>query len=143
MTAPRSRSESLPLPESICVETSGRLLGIGNIKTEFRYDPAHPFTVTMAFPNEHEVDGDVVTWSFGRDLLDAGIKDWAGQGDVRIWPTDTSTVHIKIQSPEGEALFEFDKKVLREFVRAIYKQVPRNKETRHLDVDAEIQRLLR
>lgn len=142
MTAPSARSESLPLPESVCVETPGKLSGVGNIKTEFRYDPAHPFTVTMAFPGEHEDDGDVVSWSYGRDLLDAGLKDWAGQGDVRIWSTDTNSVHIKLQSPDGAALFEYDKKVLREFVREVYKQVPRNKETAHIDLDAAIDRIL-
>lgn len=143
MTAPTTRRAPDEVPEPVCLETEGKLLpGAGSptlpVLTEFRYDPAAPFAVTIAFVQPSEV----VEWSFGRDLLDAGVKDWAGQGDVRIWPTDAGNVHIRLSSPDGEALFEYDKKFVKEFLKATYAQVPRHKELRHIDVDSAIQKMI-
>lgn len=141
MTAPAARQkEPPPAREPIEVETTCKMVAGRDepVAVKLRYDPNDPFAVEIRFHDGIEE----IPWTASRDLIDAGIKDYAGHGDIRLWPTDTGEVELLLESPEGRALFQFDKKILREFIRSTYKMVPRGKELTGVDMDAVVSRLL-
>jgi hypothetical protein len=65
-----------------------------------------PYAIRMAF---HVGLDEPVEWIFARDLLAAGLKGAAGEGDVRVWPgypEDHEVLNIALSSPFGQAHFE-------------------------------------
>lgn len=61
-----------------------------------------------------------MTWTFGRALLEEGLRGPAGGGDVHIWPCGRSTTVVEFHSPYGLALLQFDTPALREFLLGTY-----------------------
>ncbi len=108
------------------------------IEAELRYDPADPYAVTTVFMT----GASQVRWTFGRDLLAAGLYEPAGDGDVHVWPCLDSAGHavviIELCSPDGEALVQAKTGDLRSFVDRMYAVVATDKESALLDVDAAI-----
>ncbi len=71
--------------------------------------------------------GDVVQWTFARQLLTDGVSAPAGEGDVQVWPSSTagsSVVCLSLSSPSGRALFEVPLGELAEFLGRTYAAVP-------------------
>ena len=94
---------------SVTCELRLRLLVAGDaalpVPAALRYDLADPYAIHATF----HAAGDTVEWVFARDLLAAGLRDDAGLGDVRVWPSSEAgvqVVYISLSSPEGEALLE-------------------------------------
>jgi len=85
-----------------------------------RYDSTDPLAVCVDFPPEVSLDGQGVTWTFGRALLEEGLRGPAGGGDVHIWPCGRSTTVVEFHSPYGLALLQFDTPALREFLLRTY-----------------------
>ncbi|MFE2211925.1 SsgA family sporulation/cell division regulator [Streptomyces canus] len=85
-----------------------------------RYDSTDPLALSVDFPPEVSLDGQGVTWSFGRALLEEGLRGPAGGGDVHIWPCGRSTTVVEFHSPYGLALLQFDTPALREFLLRTY-----------------------
>jgi hypothetical protein len=83
---------------------------------------------------------------FARDLLESGLDQSAGEGDVLIWPTRDSAgrpaVHVRLRSPHGDALLEASADELERFLHATHRLVPPGTEHRHLDLEAAITALL-
>ena len=108
------------------------------IEAELRYDPAGPYAVTTVFMT----GASQVRWTFGRDLLSAGLYEPAGDGDVHVWPCLDSAGHavviIELCSPDGEALVQALTGDLRTFVDAMYAAVAADNESALVDVDAAI-----
>jgi hypothetical protein len=108
------------------------------IEAELRYDPADPYAVTTVFMT----GASQVRWTFGRDLLSAGLYEPAGDGDVHVWPCLDSAGHavviIELCSPDGEALVQARTGDLRTFVDRMYAVVAEDAETALVDVDAAI-----
>lgn len=71
------------------------------------YSELDPWAIHMAF-------GDDNNWVFSRDLLLDGVLDFAGLGDVKIWPGERY-VHMRLESPDGECELRFVKRLLRQF----------------------------
>lgn len=108
-----------------------------------RYDENDPFAVRIVFAAEAALDGTEVTWTFARELLDAGLRGPAGHGDVRIWPAGLDRSVLELHSAEGVAVLEFQGTDLREFLRRSYELVPAQAALGLLDVDAGLEALLR
>jgi hypothetical protein len=130
---------------SITCELRLRLLVAGDaalpVPAALRYDVSDPYAIHATF----HAAGDTVEWVFARDLLAAGLKDDAGLGDVRVWPSSEAgeqVVYISLCSPEGEALLEAPAPELSNFLERTYATVAAGDESMHLDIDAALTQLI-
>ena len=117
------------------------------VRAGLSYDATDPYAVTVAFHtgSAKEDGGDVVQWTFARQLLTDGVTAPVGQGDVQVWPSTTGgepVVCLSLSSPSGKALFEVPLPELVEFLTLTYEAVPTGAESDHVDVDAELALLL-
>lgn len=106
----------------------------GRMQATLGYTRDDPYAIHIEFP-------DRVVWSFARELLARGLREAAGLGDVRLWPV-TDGLLMALSSPEGRLLLFFNVSPVRSFLGAAYDVVPAGLESRHVDVDAAIGRLL-
>ncbi|MFG2141220.1 SsgA family sporulation/cell division regulator [Streptomyces sp. NPDC048650] len=113
------------------------------IPATLRYDRADPFAVRLVFPPAASLDGAEVAWTFGRDLLEEGLRHSVGTGDVHVWPCGSDGVVVEFHTAGGMALVQFEAQDLRLFLTRSYALVERGGEARHLDVDADLADLLR
>ncbi len=108
------------------------------IEAELQYDPRDPYAVTTVFMTGRSQ----VRWTFGRDLLTAGLYEPSGDGDVHVWPCLDSDGHavviVELCSPDGEALVQARTGDLSAFVDRMSKAVVPGTESEHLDLDATI-----
>jgi hypothetical protein len=112
------------------------------IQANLRYECDDPFAVHLAFPATAALEGEEVEWIFARELLDDGLYEPAGDGDIHLWPCAPGRVMIEFESPHGMALVEFAAADLRDFLHWSYQAVPAGKEGRHVDLDRELTMLL-
>ncbi|HVE96759.1 MAG TPA: SsgA family sporulation/cell division regulator [Pseudonocardiaceae bacterium] len=102
-----------------------------------------PFAVTL----EIQTRGDrCVDWVLARELLVAGLSAPAGIGDVRVRPArmgQWDVTLVEIRSPDGHAVLEVDRDLLRQFVEATIEVVPLGDEGAAVDMDAEIEKITR
>jgi hypothetical protein len=144
-------------PGTVSTELQLRLVVPGTsslpVRAGLRYDATDPYAVSVAFHTgategaDATHGGDVVEWTFARQLLTDGVAGPVGEGDVQVWPTtSTSTggqvVCLSLSSPSGRALFEVPLPELVEFLGQTYEAVPTGSESQHVDVDAELALLL-
>ena len=112
------------------------------LDAELQYDPRDPYAVTTVFMTGRSQ----VRWTFGRDLLAAGLYEPSGDGDVHVWPCLDADGHavviIELCSPDGEALVQARTGDLSRFVERMSKAVVPGSESAHLDVDAAIAAIL-
>jgi hypothetical protein len=115
----------------------------------------------MAF---HVGTDEPVEWIFARDLLAAGIESRQGEGDVQVWPSAVSVaetsdldvmgapgsrgipgkvLNIELSSPFGQAHFEAPAEAMSAFLQRTYQIVPAGQESRHIDIETELNDLLR
>jgi hypothetical protein len=117
------------------------------VRAALRYEARDPYAVSVAFhtgPADAE-GGDVVEWTFARQLLTDGVSAPVGEGDVQVWPSRASgsaIVCLALSSPSGKALFEVPLPDLVDFLGRSYAAVPTGDESAHVDVDAELALLL-
>ena len=125
------------------------------------YSGSDPYAVRMAF---HVGTDEPVEWIFARDLLAAGIESRQGQGDVQVWPSPVSVaeaseldgmgvpdsrgipgkvLNIELSSPFGQAHFEAPAEAMSAFLQRTYQIVPAGQESRHIDLETELNDLLR
>jgi hypothetical protein len=108
---------------------------------QYRVDD--PFAVEAQFDVG---DGPPVRWLFARDLLDLGLVQAAGEGDVHVVPSrdplGLPTVQLHLSSPDGMAVLEAAADDVLAFLEQCYLLVPPGEESRHLDVDGTLERLL-
>lgn len=106
------------------------------------YDRTDPFAVSAVF-----VTGKTpVQWVFARELLEEGLYEPCGEGDVHVWPCLDPRGHavtvIELASPDGQALLQARSDELGEFLRRTQELVPSGTEDSHLDLDALVSELL-
>ena len=111
------------------------------------YSGSDPYAVRMAF---HVGTDEPVEWIFARDLLAAGIESRQGEGDVHVWPshgsyaeTGSADLNIELSSPFGQAHFEAPAQAMSAFLRRTYQIVPAGQESSYIDIEAELNDLLR
>lgn len=108
-----------------------------------RYEREDPFAVRVSFPPTASLDGAAVEWTFGRELLTAGLRGPAGSGDVLVWPCGPQRTVLEFHAPEGMAMVQFDTDDLRRFLNRSYALVPEGSESARLDLDHSLAALLR
>ncbi|MFB7599219.1 SsgA family sporulation/cell division regulator [Streptomyces sp. NPDC056160] len=106
------------------------------VPATLRYASADPLAVHLDFPPEASLDGAEVTWTFSRTLLEEGLGQQAGTGDVHFWPCGGSRTAIELHSRSGMALLQFDTPALRRFLLRTYAVVAPGQE----DVGAAVDR---
>jgi Streptomyces sporulation and cell division protein, SsgA len=111
------------------------------------YSGDDPYAIRMAF---HVGTDEPVEWIFARDLLAAGIGSRQGDGDVQVWPSEEScadadgtVLNIELSSPFGRAHFEASAEAMSAFLQRTYQIVPAGEESRFVDIEAELNDLLR
>ncbi len=136
-------------PTSVSAHLQLRLLVPGTaalpVRADLRYDVSDPYAVQMSFHTSSQSRGDVVQWTFARQLLSSGVAAPSGEGDVKVWPSTGSgpdVVCLALSSPSGRALFEVPLVDLVQFLGETYEAVPSGGESAHVDVDAELALLL-
>ncbi|GAA1011899.1 SsgA family sporulation/cell division regulator [Streptomyces thermogriseus] len=98
------------------------------VPATLRYVSTDPLAVHLDFPPEVALDGEGVTWTFSRDLLEEGLQRQAGDGDVRLWPSDAFRTVLELHSPFGLALLRFETPELRRFLLRSHAVVPPGQE---------------
>ena|SRR5438309_2332202 len=117
--------------------------GMTPVKCRLQYHPADPYAVTLSLDHG---DGRTTTWTFARSLLAEGVTDKAGEGDVRLWRVTSSevpTVAVALRCTDGPVHLYADRAAMVDFVTATYTSVPPGAEQDYVDLDAEIDALLR
>jgi hypothetical protein len=137
-------------PSTVTSDLQLRLVVPGSsampVRAGMRFDVTDPYAVTVAFhtgPNSGS--GDVVEWTFARQLLTDGVSAPVGEGDVQVWPSSSNgqpIVCLALSSPSGKALFEVPLPELVDFLGSTYAAVPTGGESAYVDVDAELALLL-
>ena len=89
-------------------------------------------------------------WIFARDLLPRGIQGRQGTGDVQVRTSPGpaggepgSVLNIELISPDGQARFETPAREVTGFLRRACQIVPDGQESGHIDIDAQLNDLLR
>jgi hypothetical protein len=93
------------------------------VSATLRYTAEDPLAVFVDFPAEAALEGEEVTWTFARSLLDQGLCTPAGRGDVQIWPCGRTRTVLEFHSPHGLALLQFPASTLRRFLLRTYEVV--------------------
>src|SRR4051794_452140 len=127
-----------------------QLIGPGSwteVAALLSYEAADPFAVRITFGDTEsapETADDGVTWLMGRELLQSGLEQPAGDGDVRVWPASATAdlLFLHLRAPSGEALFELSRATLATFLRETEALVPTGSEATVLDLDDELAALL-
>ena len=113
------------------------------VVTRWTYCADDPYAVTL----EIQTRGNrCVDWVLARELLVAGLSAPAGIGDVRVRPArmgQWDVTLVEIRSPDGHAVLEVDRDLLRQFVEATIEVVPLGDEGAAVDMDAEIEKITR
>lgn len=126
------------IPMCLLVEGTSGLTLIAAL----RYESQDPYAIRATF-----TAGDTsVTWILARDLLQQGLVDASGDGDVRVWPEldedEQPAVMIRLSSPDGIAVLSVEADLMQQFLHRTFAVVPGGEEWRHLDLDACLDHLL-
>ncbi|EFL32726.1 cell division protein [Streptomyces viridochromogenes DSM 40736] len=86
------------------------------IPVTLRYDPERdPRAVRIGLPG-----ADAREWTFGRELLEEGLRAPTGSGDVRVWPCGRVQAVVEFHSAEGVLVVQFERQALLRFLRRTY-----------------------
>lgn len=115
------------------VGANGAVLPLG---TELQYTTYDPVAVTALFDTGED---EPIRWVFARDLLTEGLNQRAGEGDIVVWPSvdddGFKTIHLQLQSPDGDALIEADAEDIERFLAKTSRLVAPGDENLHMDLD--------
>ncbi len=122
-----------------CVDASGNA---HTLHAQLGYEVEDPYAVTLTF----RVPGEDVVWTFGRELLAAGLVEPMGDGDVHVWPehdhSSGAMIMIELCSPDGHLLAAAPAHAIHRFLLRSHSLVPVGQEAAYLDVDRLISALL-
>jgi len=90
------------------------------VPVTLRYTSDDPLAVHLVFPAWISLDGEEVTWTFARSLLEEGLGSPAGLGTVRLRPYGPSRTVVELHSPDGTAAVSFDTTALYRFLGRSY-----------------------
>jgi hypothetical protein len=91
-----------------------------SVPVTLRYNSADPLAVHFVFPAWISLDGEEVTWTFARALLEEGLKAPAGLGTVHIRPAGPNHTLVEFRTPEGVAAVVFNTVALHRFLLRSY-----------------------
>ncbi|MGQ0573379.1 MAG: SsgA family sporulation/cell division regulator [Pseudonocardia sp.] len=113
------------------------------VVTRWTYQTGDPFAVSFAVRTRKDR---WVEWLTSRDLVLAALTGPMGQGDIRMRPREVhgyDIVEIEIRSTDGRAVLEVDRDLLQHFVDATLELVALGDEPGHMDLDLEIDKIVR
>lgn len=113
------------------------------VVTRWSYTTADPFAITFAIRTRADR---WVEWLVARDLVIASLTGPAGEGDIRMRArtvSDYDIVEIEIHSANGNAVLEVDRDLLQHFCDSSVELVQLGQETAHIDLDREINKIVR
>lgn len=111
-------------------------------RVTLRYTRDDPFALSLHFPSEVTYEGTDISWFFARELLEAGLRAPAGEGDVQLWPSGKDRTVVELHASEGTAMVEFATTTLRRFLWRSYRLTPQGEEHLNLHLDEELAELL-
>ncbi|MFF8882875.1 SsgA family sporulation/cell division regulator [Streptomyces flaveolus] len=114
------------------------------LRCRFRYSLGDPYAVSIDLILENGLS---ITWVVSRDLLSAGTKGPAGEGDFKVWPScrhhsQRPRVYFSLDRPEGHVAFEAGLSEVRQWLDRTYEVVPAGRESDLFDLDALADSLL-
>ncbi|MFF2020511.1 SsgA family sporulation/cell division regulator [Streptomyces sp. NPDC058171] len=113
------------------------------VAARLRYHPNDPYAVYL----DNHIDLDTpITWVFARDLLAEGLIQWAGSGDVSVFPggcDDPMSLFISLGSEDGRVALRAQTSLVKGFLACTERVVPFGSEQLHLDIDGLLHGLLR
>ncbi len=122
-----------------CVDACGNA---HTLHAQLGYEIDDPYAVTLTF----RVPGEDVVWTFGRELIAAGLVEPHGDGDVHVWPENDhgsgAMVMIELCSPDGHLLAAAPANEIHRFLLRTHALVPVGHEASFLNVDRLISALL-
>ncbi|MFB7617938.1 SsgA family sporulation/cell division regulator [Kitasatospora sp. NPDC056181] len=136
---PRSAVHPLPVtfPDSPLPDVA--------VDAQLSFDPGLPYAACLSFPLAGcscTGSDPQVCWYFSRELLDEGRHAPAGSGDVKVCPGCAGEVLITLEGPVGRAVLSAPADAVTAFLADSFALVPAGSESRHLDIDAAVDRLL-
>ena len=130
------------MSNSVDAELSGRVLNAGSgscaARIRLRYDSVDPYAITMTV---HVRGQDEVTWLFSRELLDEGLRQTSGVGDVTISPcpqAPSDLFHVTLRNDANRAVLELRVAPVAEFMRTTYGLVPSGSECSFLTIEDDV-----
>lgn len=137
MNSRQAPSMSQEVVMQVVVDHSNRV----SLPATLTYSLEDPFAASVTFRTG---DGDV-TWTFARDLLERGMTESAGEGDINVRPAHPSrgpVMTLTLSSPSGAAQIEAPRHEIADFVAETYRVCPEGAEWMYLDLDRTIGDLL-
>jgi Streptomyces sporulation and cell division protein, SsgA len=130
----------------IAIELSARLLQQGSssvaARIHLQYKSNDPYAIEMTIRLRDQTP---ITWMFGRDLLDDGLRQESGVGDVRIAPCPqgpTALLHITLRDDIGAVDLEMLRAPIAEFLQLSYLRVPRGTEGLFVLIEDDVSALV-
>jgi hypothetical protein len=130
----------------IATELSARLLQQGSksaaarIHLQYRSTDAYAIEMTIRLRDQK-----AITWLFGRDLLDDGLRQESGLGDVRIAPcpqAPTALLHVTLRDDICAVDLEMRSAPVAEFLRLTYLEVPHGTEGLFVLIEDDVSALV-
>ncbi|MGW1211634.1 SsgA family sporulation/cell division regulator [Streptomyces sp. NPDC002499] len=90
------------------------------VPVTLRYGSDDPLAVHFAFPAWIALDGEAVTWTFARALLEEGLGASTGLGSVHIWPCGPTDTIVELHTLDGVAMLRFRTADLHRFLLRTY-----------------------
>lgn len=97
------------------------------VSATLRYVASDPLAVHLDFPPEVSLDGEGVTWTFARSLLEEGLRRRPAAVTCT-WPCGVARTVLEFHSPFGLALLHFRTPELRRFLLRTYDVVATGQE---------------
>ncbi|MGW3127150.1 SsgA family sporulation/cell division regulator [Streptomyces sp. NPDC001123] len=108
------------MPITLEQPTGARLLTADEqevaVPATLRYTSANPQAVHFVFPPWISLDGEEVTWTFARALLEEGLAAPAVLGNVHVRPYGDSRTVVELRAEEGVAAVSFPTSALIRFL---------------------------
>jgi Streptomyces sporulation and cell division protein, SsgA len=130
----------------IATELSARLLQPGSksvaARIHLQYRSTDPYAVEMTIRVREQPP---IRWTFGRDLLDDGLRQQSGVGDVRIAPcpqAPTALLHVTLRDGIGAVDVEMRFATVAEFLWLTYLQVPQGTEVLFVLIEDDVSDLV-
>lgn len=137
-----ARRPLAPLTESVVLRCADGGDDALTFRATFGYDAADPYAIRVTFP----VPGGQVHWVLARNLLQRGLHEPAGLGDVLLRPGHDDggrpVVVLEFRSPDGRLVVEARSGDLLAFLLQTWALVPLGSEVDHVDLDVLVDQLL-
>ncbi|WP_042370712.1 SsgA family sporulation/cell division regulator [Streptacidiphilus neutrinimicus] len=118
----------------VAVTLVSTMLTDSTVECSLLYTTEDPYAVHMRFPPVDSFTKPVV-WSFSRELLNLGLDEPSGLGDVRLRPCVGDRLVVSLRGSTGDATLALRTSRLRRFLEDSELLVPSGSEAEFIDWD--------